>query len=175
MSESQNKTVSPRDIITTKFSKTMWGYSPAEVVRFLEDVSKYYEDSLKREVELEKKVTALNKEIQSWKARENEIHLLRENVLKETEIIREQALQEAQKHFSEVENKAKEIRDNTEKWLSEVIGEVERSEQQRTSFITAFRSALDSHYAILNKDEEVVPLTDQLQKFLKEGLREQKI
>ena len=169
---SETKTISPRDVITTKFTKSMWGYSPTEVVQFLEEVSKQYEDSLKRVQELEKNSGELHQEIQSWKLKEKEIFLLRENALKETEMIREQAMQEAQKHFAEVENKAKEIRENTERWLSEVIGEVEKAEQQRNSFVTAFKSALDSHYAILGKEESGEPLTSQLQKFLREGVRD---
>jgi DivIVA domain-containing protein len=84
--------------------------------------------------------------------------------------MREQARVEAEKIFAEVEERANQIRRKTEEWLEEVIAEVEETQRQKLSFMTAFKSALDSHYELLERQPaEDQPIGARLNHLLKGG------
>lgn len=130
------------------------GYSTAEVETFLEEMARLAEKSIRTEKELQDRVQALNEELVRWKGREAEIGKLREKAQNDAGQLRAEAERDASKTLAEVEERANEIRNRTEQWLEDVIAKVEETERRRTSFVTAFRSALDSHYALLKAEEE---------------------
>ena len=98
------------------------------------------------------RIVKLEAEVASWQAREKEI-----------EEIKASAIAESKKLLAETEEKAESIRVKTETWLEEVIAQVEETQRQKKNFLTAFRSALDSHYALIRTEEEdAEPLTAKL-------------
>lgn len=160
--------LTPTEIKNKEFSKAMLGYNPKEVVEFLDATAKAWEKVQKNEKELLDKIHSLNDEILRWKGREGEMEKLKERANQEAEAIREEARQQAQKLFIEVEEKANAIRAKTEEWLGNVIAEVSETERQKSNFMTAFKSALDSHYALIKAEqEEGEPLTAKLSHLLK--------
>ncbi len=170
MSANNSPKVSPVDIKTKEFRRVMLGYDPKEVVDFLEHLAKAFEKQQKQERELFDKIQSLNDEVIRWRGKENEIQKQRERLQAEAADIKERALAESQKIYAEVEQKAAEIRNKTEAWLERVLTEVEETERRRNNFVTAFRSALDSHYELLKKEDAPwEPLTNHLGSLLKEG------
>lgn len=166
--EAQSLKLMPQEIRNHEFSKSMWGYSPREVVEFLEGTAKAWEKVQRHEKELLEKVKNMSEELVRWKNKEIEIQKLRERALQEADAIRAEATKEAQRLFAEVEERANEIRQKTEEWLESVIAEVEETERQKTNFMTAFKAALDSHYELLKSEQgDVEPLGAKLNHFLK--------
>ncbi len=162
--------LSPVEVRTKEFRRVMLGYDPKEVVDFLEIIAKSWEKMQKHEKELLDKIQSINDEVIRWRGKENEIQKQRDRLQAEAGDIRERAQAEALKIYAEVEQKAGEVRDKTEAWLEKILTEVEETERRRNNFVTAFRSALDSHYALLNKAEAPwEPLASHLGSLLKEG------
>lgn len=149
--------LSPAEIKNKDFKKIMLGYSPEEVVGFLDQVAKLWEKVQKREKDLVAVIETLDREIQDWKNKEAEL-----------EVIKEKAHQEAKKIIGQAEEQATTVRLETEKWLATVLEEVETVEKRKANFLMAFKSALDSHYEILNHEQDVQePLASKLQEYLK--------
>ncbi|MFM8269135.1 MAG: DivIVA domain-containing protein [Pseudomonadota bacterium] len=149
--------LSPAEIKNRDFKKTMLGYSPEEVVGFLDQVAKVWEKVQKKERELIGQINDLKAEIKGWENKQDELAKLQEL-----------AKLEAQKIVNEAELRSQEVRQKTEQWLTEVLEEVQQVEKRKANFITAFRSALDSHYEILKTEQsDSGPLTDKLHAYLK--------
>ncbi len=166
--ESLAEKISPTQIKNQEFKKVMLGYSPDEVIAFLDQTAKTWTQVQKREKELLHKIESLNAEISHLRQREGEINKIRQEAVKEAEVIKESGAKEAEKLLKQVEEKAQEIRIKTEEWLAEVINQVQETERQKTNFMTAFKSALDGHYELIKNDQELSePLTYQLDSFLK--------
>ncbi|MFM8314997.1 MAG: DivIVA domain-containing protein [Deltaproteobacteria bacterium] len=166
--ESLSEKISPTEIKNKEFKKVMLGYSPEEVVEFLDKTAKAWTQVQKKEKELIQKIESLNAEISHWRQRESEIVKVKQDAIKEAEAIIEEGSKEAEKLFRQVEDKAQEIKQKTEEWLAEVINQVQETERRKNNFVTAFKSALDSHYEWIKNDQNSVePLSHQLDSFLK--------
>lgn len=166
--KAQSADLTPNDIKNKDFTKAMLGYAPKEVVTFLDATAKAWERVQRHEKELLDRIHSLHQEILQWKSREGEIERLKEKVALEAQAIRDEAQKLAEKRFAEVEIRANAIRVKTEEWLETVIAEVVEAERQKLNFMTAFKSALDSHYELLrNERAQSEPLSQKLTQFLK--------
>jgi|LakMenEpi03Aug12_release.lakeMendotaPanAssembly.Ray.scaffolds.fasta_scaffold35875_4 cell division initiation protein len=134
--------LSPTEIKNKDFKKTMLGYSPEEVVGFLDSVAKLWEKIQKKEKDLLSTISQLEGEISNWEKRKGEL-----------EQIKEAAIAEAKTIIESAEERSNQIRKNTENWLATVLQEVEEVERRKKNFVTAFRSALETHYEILKTEE----------------------
>ncbi len=169
--QSGAKTLTPLEIKNKDFKRMLWGYSPQEVIQFLDLTAKAWEKVQRQEKELLDKIHSLNEELLRWKGREGELVKMKERANFEADGIRQQANDDAARIFSEVEQRAIAIRQKTEEWLAEVIEQIEATERQKLSFVTAFRTALESHYEILKHEEaQTEPLGSRLSQFLKETM-----
>ncbi|NBX00014.1 DivIVA domain-containing protein, partial [bacterium] len=121
--------LSPAEIKNKDFKKIMLGYSPEEVVGFLDKVAKLWEKVQKREKDLVAVIETLDREIQDWKSKEAEL-----------EVIKEKAREEAKKIIGQSEEQAATVRLETEKWLATVLEEVETVEKRKANFLMAFKS-----------------------------------
>ena len=165
--QSLSAILTPIEIKNKDFKKMVWGYAPQEVVEFLDATAKAWEKVQKHEKDLIEEIKSLNEELAGWKARESEFQGLKVKAALEATQIKTQAVEESERCLMEVHQRAEEIRVRTEQWLEGVIHEVEETERRRNSFITAFRSALDQHYALLDTDQKAsLALQSNLTKFL---------
>ena len=140
----------------------------SEKRRIYEDRYLLKQKLTKREKEILQKIESLNAEISHWRQKETEITRIRQEAIKESELIKEAGLKDAEKLFRQVEERAQDIRMRTEEWLTEVINQVQETERQKSHFMTAFKSALDSHYDLIKNDQELSePLSQRLDNFLK--------
>jgi cell division initiation protein len=158
----------PEEIKGQNFRGSLVGFSRREVRDFLRLLSKLWSRMIEREQSLSSQVQKLEAEVAVWRAREKEIE---ENTIRatlEAQSIREHARVQAERLMSETEEKAAAIRGRTENWLEEVIAKVEETQRQKQNFLTAFRSALDSHYELIRSEEsETEPLSAKLSDVLR--------
>lgn len=171
MLEQISAEISPNEIKNKEFKKIMLGYSPEQVVEFLDKVSKIWERVQKQEKSLLKRIDDLEYTIAEYQAKEDEVKQIREMAQSDAEIIRKEAGSEGERILKEVEERANGIKVKTEEWLCEVIARLEETEKRKENFMRAFRSALDSHYEILQKEQDAKePISLQLDQFLKSNL-----
>jgi len=154
--------LSPVEIKNKEFNRTLIGYAPKEVVEFLDSVAKTWEAVQRQERALSDKIQKLEEELKAWKARESELDELRQQAGDEAKIIHTQATEDARRFMKGVHERAEEIRERTEGWLENVIKEVEQAEKKKESFMTAVKSTLDEHYAILKEEAAIPPLHSQI-------------
>jgi cell division septum initiation protein DivIVA len=138
------------------------------VVGFLDQVAKLWEKVQKKERDLNSQIDQLKAEIKSWENKRADFAKLQEMAKADAQKIITLAQEDAQKIIDESENRSQEVRKNTENWLTEILEEVQEVEKRKANFITAFRSALDSHYEILKTEQDVQDsLTHKLHEYLK--------
>lgn len=172
--ETLSNSLTPNEVKNKEFKRSPFGYSPDQVIEFLDTVSKCWERVQRREKELIDEIRILNEEIDRLNSRETEIEQLRVAALEDAERIREQAREEAKGYFEGVKQRSEDIRGRTEEWLADLLNRVEETERRRNSFLTAFKSALDQHYEILNTDlEKNQGLESQLTHFLAQMNKQQ--
>lgn len=160
----------PEEISSKEFKRVLWGYAPEEVLAHLQQLAKHWEKAVKTEKEQAEKIHALGEEITRWRGKEAELNRFKEKLTAETEELRAKGVAEAAEALAETERRAQEIRQRTEEWLETVLAQVEETERQRHNFVTAFRSALDSHYALLQTEEkQTEPLSARLSQALRGG------
>ncbi len=165
--ETLSDALTPNEVKNKEFKRSVFGYSPHQVVEFLDTVSKAWERVQRREKELIEEIRVLNEDIDTLHKGEAEIEHAKLRALEEAERIPEQGREDAGKYFNEVKNRSEEIRGKTEEWLTSLITQVEETERRRNSFLTAFKAALDQHYELLNTDlEKNRGLENQLTHFL---------
>jgi DivIVA domain-containing protein len=166
--EALSSKLTPTEIKNKEFRKTVLGYSPHEVVEFLDATAKTWERVQKQEKVLLSNIEKLKEKIKMWEDRESELNRLRESALQDAEGIRKEALKEAEKMFLQVEERAQAVKARTEEWLTKVIAEVEETEKQRADFVNTFKTALDGHYELLDlKKQKEESLGTKLNRFLK--------
>jgi cell division initiation protein len=158
------------EVRSRTFRKALFGYGVEEVDAFLEHVARVIDRAARHERDLTERLQALEEEVRRFRAREAELTRLREEAEAESARVRQDAEEHAQRILREAEKGAQLVRGKAEEWLASLFERVEETERRRTSFFTAFRSALDSHYELLRKDEAAtVPLKTELMQFLRKS------
>lgn len=165
--------LTPNDIKNREFKKSMRGYCPRDVVEFLDEVATVWESVQTHEKKLLKEIESLNEQLRGWENRRTEMDDLRNKALKEAESIRIQASEEGVRLIREVEARASGVRLKTEEWLARVIADLEETQRQKNNFVSAFKSALDSHYELIKPDlSSGEALGNQLKDFLQKRDKE---
>lgn len=168
ISELLSEKLTPMEIRNKEFKKAMWGYTPQEVIEFLDTLSKAWERMLKTQKELNEKIRLLQAEQSVLRVKEQEIEQLRKEANEEAKRLREKADEEAKERFKEMQTKADEIRLQTEEWLTSVISEVEEAQKWRSNFISSFKARLDECNALIERTPEDGAVESQLAKFIRE-------
>lgn len=166
MLEVLSEKLTPVEIKNKEFKRTVWGYSPHEVVAFLDLTAKTWEGVQRQEREIRETIQKLMKELTGWKQREEELQKIHESAIADAEQIRNAATEEAKTSLAAAKERVLELRARTEEWLEQVISEVEETEKQRQSLKTALKENLDRHYSLLQSKLEDGPLGDRLTHFL---------
>lgn len=172
MDESKPRLSGP-EVRSRTFKKSVLGYNVDEVDGFLEHMSRVIERAARHERELSERLAVLQDELVRFRGREAEVEKAREQAEAEAVKSRQDAEEHAQRILREAEKGAQMVRAAAEEWLESLFERVEETERRRTSFFTAFRSALDSHYELLRKDEAAtVPLKAELTQFLRKSFEQ---
>lgn len=160
--------LSGSDIRKKEFEKSFRGYSTTEVQEYLEMLGGCWDRMLKQERDLLSALQSVHQDLEAWKAKEGELAKLKEEAMVSAEEIRQKAAQEASQKAQEAEECVTRLRERTEAWLEDVIAKVEETQRRKSNFVTAFRSALDSHYELLQQEQgQDAPLSEQLSALLR--------
>lgn len=167
--ESVSEGLSPVAIKNKEFSKTLIGYSPREVVEFLDVIARRWEQLQKQERTLIARVESLEEEVKRWKDREDAIDEMKKRAEEDSKSVQDQATKDAARFLKSVQERADQIREKTEAWLEKVIAEVEDTEKRRQNVLASLKDTLDKHYQILDGQTPGSLLEAQLQRLKETG------
>jgi len=143
--------MTPFEIRNKEFRKVAFGYSPRDVVQYLDAVARVLE-------RIQKQQKDLTDELVHWRERESEL-----------EKTKEKALVDAENVLAKAKEKAIEIRAGVEEWLATVIAEAEEARRQKEVYVNSVKAVLDQHYALLREEGECVNPTEKLEKLLQQN------
>ncbi|MBI1861384.1 MAG: DivIVA domain-containing protein [Deltaproteobacteria bacterium] len=164
--------ISPVEIKNKEFKKSIMGYSPHEVILFLDQVAKQWEHVQAGEKRLSSTVDDLRKEIDVWQTRERELEHIRAAALEEAEKIRGAATDHGKKLLQEAREQASSIQGKTQEWLADIIVRLQDTEKRRQTLSSELRKKLEEHFSLLEDAEKLGgPLEDRLANYL-DGTRQ---
>ncbi|MBI4405886.1 MAG: DivIVA domain-containing protein [Deltaproteobacteria bacterium] len=161
--------LTPVEIKNKDFKKSVWGYSPHEVIPFLDSVAKTWERVQKHEKVLLEEIRILNAELTGWKNREAQIGEIEAKARGDAEKTRQEGQKEAEKIIFQAREQARQLREKVEAWLEQIFAAVDNTEKMRQAFLGSLKGTLDQHYALLNTENDGTSLTLRLTELLQEA------
>ncbi len=159
--------ISPVEIKNKEFKKSLLGYSPHEVILFLDQVAKQWEHVQAGEKSLHSTIGELKHEIDSWQNKERELEMIRSAALEEADKIRGAATDHGKKLLQDAREQAFEIQGKTQDWLARVIANLQDTEKRRQTLSFELKRKLEEHFSLLEDSEKSGgPLEDRLAEFL---------
>lgn len=147
--------ITPLDIQQQQFKgKMLGGLDPDDVDTFLQLVAKEFESLIRENVDLKELAKKTSVEIDEMGQRE---HSLRETMLaaqKITEEMKSNAQKEATLIISEAEVKAEKMLIEAEQRLARLNDQIIEMRRQKIQFETSLKSLLQTHYKMLDIDED---------------------
>jgi cell division initiation protein len=147
--------ISPLDIQQQQFKgKMLGGLDPDDVDSFLQLVSEEMETLIRENNDLREQARKVSGEMEELNQREK---TLRETMLaaqRITEEMKANATKEAALLITEAEMKAEKIVAEAENRLVRLRNEIQDTKRQKVQFDTSLKSLLDTHYKMLDLNEE---------------------
>jgi len=141
--------ITPLEIKKQDFDKKFRGYSPEDVENFLETVAGEFEELIKKNLELEEKVTALEGRLSGYTKLENVLQDTLVTTQKSAEEVKVSAERRAKVILDEARVSADRMIAEARADLLKIRREIEEMKNQRDSFIVNFKSLLDTQHAML--------------------------
>ena len=146
--------LTPIDIQQQTFARAWRGIDQREVGAFLELVSGQFEDVLKENRSQKEDLRLQERELSSFREREQALKETMVTAQRVTNDLREQAKKEAEIIISEAELKAEKIMHNAHSRMVKILEEINELKRQRTQFIEALRGIIQTHHKLLDVVEE---------------------
>ena len=147
--------ITPLDVQQQQFKGKMFrGLDPDDVDAFLQTISQEMEDMIRENSELKEQLRRNSEAIAEHSAREVQ---LRETMLaaqKITEEMKANSQKEANLIISEAELRAEKILADSNLKLAQLNSQIQDLRREKLQFETALKSLLDTHYKMLNLNEE---------------------
>jgi len=170
--------ITPLDIRKQEFRKTMRGLDADEVYAFLTTVAEEYEAVLSDNKKLRERIVDLEGRLQEFKKIETNLRntlLTAERVTSET---KENARREASLIVREAEVEAEKAAEAIRAHTQELRREVLELKRQKDSYLTRFKTLLESHHRVLdgfqedfaNIDKEIEEIGQQVEEDLNKGV-----
>lgn len=158
--------ITPLDIKKQEFGVKFRGYSPEEVHSYLDMIALELEEALRKNLELEQKVSGMQERLNSYGRMET---ILQETLLttqRAAEETRTTAEKKAEATLNEARLAAQRLTAETNEKLVKIQKEISDLAHQRDSFRVNFRSLLESQASLLDmmekradgKSEEFAPI-----------------
>lgn len=141
--------ITPLEIKKQEFSKVFRGYSPDEVHSYLEMIAGELEGALKKNLELEGKLSSLEDKLTNYTRIENVLQDTLVTTQKSAEEVKAVAEQKARSITDQARVRAERILAEANERLLEIQREIADLKHQRRAFIVNFRSLLETQRALL--------------------------
>ncbi len=146
--------ISPLDIKKQEFGVKFRGYAPDEVNAYLDMIASELEETLRKNLELEQKLTSLQERVNSYSRMESVLHETLVTSQRAAEETKASAERKAEAVIAEANLNAQRIANETNEKLVRVQKEISELSHQRDSLVISFRSMLQTQIALLDNIEK---------------------
>lgn len=144
--------LTPLDIHNKEFSKSLRGYNPDEVSKFLDQVVQDYESTIKENIELKEKLEQVNNKIEHYQNMEETLHNAIVVAQESAEKVKENAEEEATLIKQKARDESDKMIDEARQEVNNIQRELEYLKNRASAFKIKFRSLLQSHLEMLEED-----------------------
>ena len=146
--------ISPLDIKKQEFAVKFRGYSPDEVHAYLDMISSELEEALRKNLELEQKVSSQQERLTSYTRMETVLHETLVTTQKAAEDTKASAERKSEAIIAEANLAAQRIANETNERLVKIQKEIVDLTNQKETMIVSFRSLLETQLALLESMEK---------------------
>lgn len=151
------------DLLNKRFSKSMIGYSKAEVDQFMLEVAETVGELVDAGKDMRKKIKRMDAMLQEYRQRDEALRDTLMNTQKVVDDIKTSAHREAKLIRDEAESKAEETIRKGHERLASVYEDIESLKRQRTQFEAQLKSLLDAHLRMLEHSDPEVDRIEELE------------
>ncbi len=141
--------ITPLDIKKQEFARKFRGYSADEVDSYLRMVAEEFEETLRKNLELEEKISSLETRLSSYTKLENVLQDTLVTSQKSADDLRATAELRARAITDEARVSAERVMSDARSKLVDVRREIEDLKHQRDAFVVNFKSLLETQHAML--------------------------
>ena len=141
--------ITPLDIKKQEFARKFRGYSADEVDSYLRMVAEEFEETLRKNLELEEKISSLETRLSSYTKLENVLQDTLVTSQKSADDLRATAELRARAITDEARVSAERMMSDARSKLVDVRREIEDLKHQRDAFVVNFKSLLETQHAML--------------------------
>jgi len=141
--------ITPQDINTQEFKRSLRGYDMDEVDAFLQQVADELETSVQENLHLKDKLKDMEEKLVDYKKRDEELEKLLLTAQKMTEGMKDVARREADAAAIQAKGEAQKIVAEAHKQLVRFQSQVDELRRYRDGFVIQFKSFLDQQYRML--------------------------
>ena len=141
--------ITPLDIKKQEFGTKFRGYSTEEVNSYLQMVAEEFEETLRKNLEFEEKMSSLEGRLSSYTKLENILQDTLVTSQKSAEELKSSAEQKAKTITDEARVKADRLLSDARSELTDIRREIEDLRHQRDGFVISFKSLLETQHAML--------------------------
>ncbi len=144
--------ITPLDIKKQEFRKTFNGYDKSEVESFLQMVSEEMEDLVKENASLKEKIKQLEEQLETYKRMEKTLQDTLTSAQITTDNIRQQAIKEAEIIVNNAKLEAKHIVQEAEGKRQELMSDIKSLQSQKAAFIARLRGIINAQLKVLEQE-----------------------
>ncbi|MEE9552745.1 MAG: DivIVA domain-containing protein [candidate division Zixibacteria bacterium] len=141
--------ITPLDIKKQEFGTRFRGYAADEVDSYLQMVAEEFEETLKKNLEFEEKVSSLEGRLSSYTKLENVLQNTLVTSQKSAEELKSSAEMKAKAITDEARVEADRLLSDARSELMNIRREIEDLKHQRDGFVVSFKSLLETQHAML--------------------------
>lgn len=145
--------LTPIDIQNKEFSRSIRGYSPAEVDEFLERLAKDYEDLIKETITGKEQISQLKEKLNHYHKLETTLHNAIVVAQETAEEVKRNANKEADLIRREAERDAARIMEDARYKASRILTEHDEVYKQAQIYKMRFRSLVEAQLAALEMED----------------------
>jgi cell division initiation protein len=146
--------LTPVDIINKQFNKALRGYTPKDVNKFLEIVSKDYEQMFKENYELKEQIEKANQVVNQYKQIESTLHNTLVLAQQTSEEVKQNSKREAELILREARASAEALLTEARKKVDQMLFEYQEINRKYEASRTQFRTFLLTHLQITESQEQ---------------------
>jgi len=145
--------LTPIDIQNKEFGRSIRGFSPSEVIEFLDRIAKEYEEHIKENITLKEKLTQAKEKLDQYHKLEETLHNAIVVAQEAAEDVKRNASKEADLIRREAERDSSRIMEDARYKASRILSEHDEVYKQAQIYKMRFRSLVEAQLSALEMED----------------------
>jgi cell division initiation protein len=158
--------MTPDDLMSKKFKRSVMGYSPNDVNSFREQTADRLGSLMTDNQSLKRQLTELKEEVASYRDREKSLEATLAQTRELSAEVKNNAEREARVLLAEAELQAEKILNQAHNRLARIHDDISELKRQRAQFEVRLRSLIEAHLKLLDvegdRDRDLAELEDKI-------------